>query len=389
MINYWNTIRNKIQKQSGIFSIGISDVVGSGISGIFWLYLASVMDPENYGEVHYFLGIAGMAYIVSMLGSSHALTVYSAKKENIQSTLFLTSIIPSIISCIIIIVIFNRIDAGLLALGYVIFESVNSVVLGRKYYSKYAKMILIQKSLTISLGISFFYLFGTEGIIFAIALTFIPHLVIFLKEFKKTKIDFVLLKPKKNFLINNYLMNLSGSFGGQIDKIILAPLVGFGILGNYSLAIQIFTILVIFSSIMFKYLLPQDASGLFNKSLKKITVIIASGISILGILVLPEIISQFFPKFIETVDAISIMSLAVVPEAITMLYVSKMLGKEKSKFILIGKLSSLCVIVIGFIILGPIFGIVGLAIVMVCASLLQAVFLATIDKIQDGGKNVK
>ena len=72
-----------------------------------------------------------------------------------------------------------------------------------------------------------------------------------------------------------------------------------------------------------------------------------------------------------------------------MLYVSKMLGKEKSKFILIGKLSSLCVIVIGFIILGPIFGIVGLAIVMVCASLLQAVFLATIDKIQDGGKNVK
>ena len=184
-------------------------------------------------------------------------------------------------------------------------------------------------------------------------------------------------------------MNLSGSFGGQIDKIILAPLVGFGILGNYSLAIQIFTILVIFSSIMFKYLLPQDASGLFNKSLKKITVIIASGISILGILVLPEIISQFFPKFIETVDAISIMSLAVVPEAITMLYVSKMLGKEKSKFILIGKLSSLCVIVIGFIILGPIFGIVGLAIVMVCASLLQAVFLATIDKIQDGGKNVK
>ena len=315
MINYWNTIRNKIQKQSGIFSIGISDVVGSGISGIFWLYLASVMDPENYGEVHYFLGIAGMAYIVSMLGSSHALTVYSAKKENIQSTLFLTSIIPSIISCIIIIVIFNRIDAGLLALGYVIFESVNSVVLGRKYYSKYAKMILIQKSLTISLGISFFYLFGTEGIIFAIALTFIPHLVIFLKEFKKTKIDFVLLKPKKNFLINNYLMTLSGSFGGQIDKIILAPLVGFGILGNYSLAIQIFTILVIFSSIMFKYLLPQDASGLFNKSLKKITVIIASGISILGILVLPEIISQFFPKFIETVDAISIMSLAVVPEA--------------------------------------------------------------------------
>ena len=389
MTNYWNVIKNKFLKEDGIVSVGFSDIVGSGIAAVFWLYVASAMNPGDYGEIHYFLAIAGTAQIISMLGTSHALTVYSAKKENIQSTLFIISIIPTIISCIIIIMIFDRFDAGLLAIGYVVFESVNSVMLGRKFYRKYAKMILVQKSLTILLGISFFYAFGPSGIIFALVLTFIPHLAIFIKEFQNTKINFALLKPRKNFMINNYLMKLSGGFGGQIDKIILAPLLGFSLLGNYSLAVQIFSILIIFSTIVFKYLLPQDASGISNRNLKKITIIVAIGISILGILVLPKLITLFFPKFIEAVDAIAIMSIAVIPDAIVILYSSKMLGKEKSKFVLIAKLLAVSIIVIGFILLGPILGIVGLAITFVIAVTLQASVLAIADKIDNGEQNVK
>ncbi len=389
MTNYWNVIKNKLLKEDGIVSVGFSDIVGSGIAAVFWLYIASAMNPGDYGEIHYFLAIAGMAQIFSMLGTSHALTVYSAKKENIQSTLFIISIIPTIISCIIIIMIFDRFDAGLLAIGYVVFESVNSVILGRKFYRKYAKMILVQKSLTILLGISFFYAFGPSGIIFALVLTFIPHLAIFIKEFQNTKINFTLLKPRKNFIINNYLMKLSGGFGGQIDKIILAPLLGFSLLGNYSLAIQIFTILIIFSSVVFKYLLPQDASGASNRNLKKITIMTSIGISIFGILVLPKLITLVFSEFVEAADAIAIMSIAVIPEAITMLYSSKMLGKEKSKFVLIAKLLAVSIIVIGFILLGPILGIVGLAITFVIAAIFQACFLAITDKIENGEQNVK
>ena len=377
MTDYWDIIKNRLQKEEGIGSIGFSDIVGSGISTVFWLYIASVMNPDNYGEIHYFLAIAGIAQIISMVGNSHALTVYSAKNENIQSTLFILSIIPTIISCIIIIMLFDRFDAGLLVIGYVVFESVNSVILGRKFYRKYAKMILIQKSLTIVLGISF-----------ALALTFIPHLIIFIKEFQSTKIDFGLLKPRKNFIINNYIMRLSGGFGVQIDKIILAPLLGFSLLGNYSLALQILTILLVFSSIVFKYILPQDASGASNRNLKKITIIVSIGISLFGIFVLPKLITLFFPKFIEAVDAIAIMSIAVIPEAIAMLYGSKMLGKEKSKFVLTSKLISLAIIIIGFILLGPILGIIGLAIIFVIATTVEAGFLSIADRVENGERNV-
>ena len=210
----------------------------------------------------------------------------------------------------------------------------------------------------------------------ALGLTFVPHMIIFIKEFKNNKIQFNLLKSKRNFIINNYIVKLSGGLGGQIDKIILAPLLGFTLLGNYSLSLQIFSILIIFSSISFKYLLPQDSSGLSNRNLKKILILISIGISILGVTVLPKIILVFFPKFIQAVDAISIMSIAVVPETITMLYMSKILGKEKSKIILISKLFSLSLLIIGFILIGPIMGIIGLALVMVLSSVTQTGILA-------------
>ena len=144
-----------------------------------------------------------------------------------------------------------------------------------------------------------------------------------------------------------------------------------------------------FSSIAFKFLLPQDASGISNKKIKKIVLITSFGISILGFFALPKLIPIFFPKFIDTVDAIGIMSLAVVPEAITMLYISKMLGSEKSKFILITKLISMIVVIVGFIILGPIFGIIGLAGVIVISSVLQAGFLALSNKFLESEANEK
>jgi hypothetical protein len=52
-------------------------------------------------------------------------------------------------------------------------------------------------------------------------------------------------------------------------------------------------------------------------------------------------------------------------------------------------LISLAIIVIGFILLGPILGIIGLAAVVVVASIIQASFLAITDKIQNGAQNVK
>ena len=382
MDDYWNNFLRKITKQKDLTSIGFSNVIGTAISAIFWLYLASLILPESYGEIHYFIGIAGIAQVISLIGSSNVLTVYTAKNVKIHSTLFLVSIIAAVISALVIIIIFYRFDAALLALGYVIFELLNAVLLGKKLFVKYSKFFIIQKILTLTLGIGFYYTLGVDGIILAIALSFIPYFVLFISEFRETKIDFSLLRPRKGFIINNYVMSMLGTSGSQIDKLIIAPLLGFALLGNYSLALQLFTVMLMFSMIVYKYILPQDASGKSNKTLKSVIVLISIGISVLGIVLSPLVIPDLFPKYIETIDAIQIMSVAVVPGTIILLYTSKLLGLEKSRFVLISKAISLSMLVTGFIILGPIFGITGLASVFVFTVTFEASFLFGISKIK-------
>ncbi len=156
MKDTWNNIKDNIIGKKGLLSIGFADIVGSGISSLFWLYIASQLNPEIYGEVIYFISVAGLAQMVSLLGSSNALTVYTAKNVKIQSTLFLISIVAAVISLVIITIFYNRIDAGLLAVGFVLFSLVNSVLLGKKLFEKYAKVVLSQKILTLTLGLGLY-----------------------------------------------------------------------------------------------------------------------------------------------------------------------------------------------------------------------------------------
>jgi len=378
-----NTLKNfkdNLIGKKGLLSIGFADIVGSAISGLFWLYIASQLNPDVYGEIIYFISIAGLAQLVSLVGSSNALTVYTAKNVKIQSTLFLISISAAAISLAIITIFLNRLDAGLLAVGFIVFSLVNSVILGKKLFVKYAKLILSQKILTLILGLGLYFVFDVYGIIYGLALSYIPHLVIFVKEFSRTTIDFALLKPRKGFIINNYVMSLTAGLGGTIDKLIIAPVLGLALLGNYSLALQMLTIMMMFSAVVYKYLLPLDASGESNKKIRQIALVISIIITILGVTVLPNVIDWLFPKYVDATHAIQIMSLGVVPGTIAILYSSKFLGMEKSKFVMITKLVSLGVLIGGFLYFGPIYGTIGLAWIIVTISAWEAIFLFTMDR---------
>ena len=376
----WKNFKDNIIGQKGLLSIGFADIVGSAIAAFFWLYIASQLNPDVYGELIYFISIAGLAQMVSLLGSSNALTVYTAKNVKIQSTLFLISILAAAISLAIITIFYNRIDAGLLAVGFVVFSLVNSVILGKKLFVKYSKLVLSQKILTLILGIGLYFVFDVYGIIYGLALSYIPHLVVFVKEFSRTRIDFALLKPRKGFIINNYVMNLVAGLGGTVDKLIIAPVLGLALLGNYSLALQMFTMMMVFSEIAYKYLLPFDASGKSNKKIRQIALVVSIIIAILGVTILPNVVDWLFPKYVDATDAIQIMSLGVVPGTISILYSSKFLGMEKSKFVMTAKLVSLGVMFGGFLYFGPIYGAIGLAWIIVAVLTWESIFLFIMNR---------
>ena len=163
----------------------------------------------------------------------------------------------------------------------------------------------MQKILMLTLGFGFYYAFGLDGIIYGLAASYIPFTIIVYKICKESEINFSELKSRSGFITNNYFESSIGGLRGEVDKLIIAPLLGFAILGNYALALQFYMILMIFSSVVFKYLLPQDSTGIPNTRLKTNTIFMSVGISVLGITLSPIVIPQFFPKFEDAINSTS------------------------------------------------------------------------------------
>ena len=359
----------------GILSLSVGDYGGAIIVSAFWFLLAFLISPEEYGEIHYFIGIAGLAFSISLLTTQETIVVYTAKNVKLAPTLFLISLIAGGIAAVVITALFSRVDSSFLLLGFIVNDLAIGYIVGKKLFTKYPKYFLLQKSLTFVLGISFFYLFGVEGIIFAIALSYGHFLFIIAKVFRKSSIDFSLLKKHRGFIGNNYFMNVSGAVRSHIDKIIIVPLIGFEILGNYALALQIYAVLMIFSNIIYRYALPHDASGTNTRKIKLIGLSYAVGVSMLGFTILPLIVPQIFEKFSEIGPAIQIISLAIIPTTIGLFYTSQILGREKSSVILASRILGSISIIAMLVVLAPLYGMVGAASAFVLSALVGCVFL--------------
>lgn len=356
-----------------LVTVGSGDIFGNALSAIFWFFLASQIEPNEYGELQWFIGIAAIFSSIALLGNVNTITVYVAKNIPIQSTLNLFSLFASAALSLVIIVVFPAfytIDIGVLVIAYVINTLAIGDLLGKKQFSNYSRYTIIQKGLTLGLGLLFFYIFGYEAILFALALTYIFHFKRIISIFKEIKIDFKLIRPRIGFIVNNYFTFLiSGSIGtGQVDKIIVAPILGFAVLGNYSLGLQFVSIMMVFSTIFYKYILTQDSSGINLKRLKFLAILISILMAIAGIVIGPVLIDTFFPKYLDTKLIIQIMSITVIPATIAYILQSQLLGNEKSKIVLIGTGISLLVLVISTISLGLSFGIIGVAISMIISS---------------------
>ena len=359
----------------GILSLSVGDYGGAIIVSAFWFLLAFLISPEEYGEIHYFIGIAGLAFSISLLTTQETIVVYTAKNVKLAPTLFLISLIAGGIAAVVITALFSRVDSSFLLLGFIVNDLAIGYIVGKKLFTKYPKYFLLQKSLTFVLGISFFYLFGVEGIIFAIALSYGHFLFIIAKVFRTSSIDFSLLKKHRGFIGNNYFMNVSGAVRSHIDKIIIVPLIGFEILGNYALALQIYAVLMIFSNIIYRYALPHDASGTSTRKIKLIGLSYAVGVSMLGFTILPMIVPQIFEKFNDIGPAIQIISLAIIPTTIGLFYTSQILGREKSGVILASRILGSISIIAMLVVLAPLYGMVGAASAFTLSALVGCVFL--------------
>ena len=370
----WDFIRSLLHDTKDVQHVGIGNIAGKVIVGIFWFYMATVLGSENYGQVIYLIALGSMGAAISMVGTSNTLIVYTAKKVPIESALYSIALILGTAAAIVLYIFSSNIIVSIFVFGYIFYNLGVAQLLGNKLYKKYAIILIIQKILFVSLALLFYHIIGFEGVVLGFALSMLVFSYIVLKEFRNTKIDFQILKPRFGFMINNYALTIEKVLNGQVDKLIIAPIFGFALLGNYALSIQFLSIMLIIPSIVFQYTLSQDATGNLSKKIKKISIGSSIMVACLGIVLSPILIPIIFPDYVEAIQLIQIISFMVIPSSIILAYNSELLGKEKSRFVLIGQGISVSVYLVGLLTLGAIIGINGVAISLVLSSICQAVF---------------
>jgi O-antigen/teichoic acid export membrane protein len=374
-MNIWTKLKTKLLRSKDLATLGSSDLIGGGITSGLWFYLASIMDAEAYGEIHFMISIAATGSILSLIVTPTVMTVYVSKNYKLESTLYFIILLIGLASSAVVILLFSRLDIGFLILGFIINDLAIAHIVGKKQYRRYAKYLLVQKLSAVILCISLFYTIGNVGIIYGLFISYLPFAIIIYKGFKETKINFSELKTRKGFIFNNYLTNIAGMFRGQIDVMLIGAFLGFSLLGNFAIALQIYTAFMIIPNIVIRYILPDDSRGISNTKLKKLLVIISILISIFGVLIAPHVISFVLPQYIDAIMFIQIMSLGVIPATLSLILQTKLLGIEKSKHVLIGRWISAITMISGIFLLGITYGTVGLALTFVLSSTLLAIYL--------------
>ena len=362
----WNDIKN-IRGLRSITTIGSSNIIGTAITSVFWISIAGLIGTDSYGELSYFLAIIGISSVIATIGGGYTMQVYTAKGVKIAPSLYFLGIIASTITAIVLFVIFENFGVSISVIGIVAFNFILFEILGKKLYKKYFKIFVVHKILFVILAFALYSAFGPEGILIGYGVSMLLFSQIIYKSFKNNKVELSIVRERIKFLTHNYIADLSGTARNHIDKLIIAPLLGFAFLGNYFLGLQVLALMLIIPGIVFKYTLPEDSSGESTGKIKILTVIVSFFIMLLGIFVAPLVIPIVLPEYAATIDLIPILSLVIIPRTIGVMLTSSFLGKENSKYVVIGNIITFGVLVVSLFPLAELFEITGVAIAYVIA----------------------
>ncbi len=248
-------------------------------------------------------------------------------------------------------------------------------LLGKKSYKQYALVNIGARGTQLILSIMLYYFIGVPGIVIGFAISFLMFSHRYYLSIKEFTRDFNEIKEKMKFSLHTYSFNLSNALLMYSDKIIIAPLFGYTILGYYQLGFQFLMFLGMIPISFFQYLIPEESSGQKKTKLKILGFILSLAITGLFILISPSIVYSLFPHYIQSIDSIKILSLGLIPMTITYIFNSGFLTEGRTRGVIIGSVIYQILQLVLIITLGNELKITGLAIAIVLSLSGQALFL--------------
>jgi O-antigen/teichoic acid export membrane protein len=360
--------------------VGTGNLVAGTVGGAFWLLLASILDTSSYGEINYQLALASLLATASLMGLNNTVMTYLAKGNEIllKQASFLILLLASIFS--LLLALLNQIPAAILLVGLVAFLFTIAEILGRKQYRNYALVVMTNRGLQFGLSISLYYAIGLQGIIIGYTLSsIILGYRLFLLN--KTSLSLSQIKPKMSFSMHALSLSLSQSLSMYFDKLIIAPISGFAILGLYQFGFQFLMFLSIIPASLFQYLLPQEASGVERRVVKKLGLIVSIILAIVSYFSIPYVIQWLFPNYMEAITSAQIMVFGIIPLTVNSILNSRLLGRENSRPVLIGSAVYIISLICMLFMLKDVLGLIGFALSVVISLSLQSLTIWLVQKL--------
>jgi len=381
--------KDKISKKSlkDLLALGGSNFASTGIMALFWLYMATFLTKEEYGETGYLMSIAFLGFAFSQFGLGKTVVVYGAKKENVYTAAFSLGLITSAITSVVAFIITQNISIVFVIFGLMIFMLVMSDLMSKKQYTARAKYKIARSVITVVAAIGLYHVLGISGIVLGFAIGTIPDIIGVYNYITRKKESIFILKPKIGFMLNVWGAIILSNLLRWGDKILIGATLGFTILGDFQLALQYVFLLYQIPIIVSMYLLPQEVEGTKNKKIKSWFIVISIGIALLSYLLIPQIIPSLFPEYTSSIIPMQIMGITIIPITISYIYEAQLLGKGKSKPIVIITAIQVGAYFSLLMILSSAMDLLGLALAFLLTSFIKPSLYFLIYRTNQAGKN--
>jgi O-antigen/teichoic acid export membrane protein len=368
------TVKNFLKTEIGLVYTTIGNMGSSVLGGLFWLLLASLLRVESYGLTNYYIALASIFSAVALFGLDATVISWMAKGD--KNILFQADSLVLLSGLTVAVLLsFYQWPSGLLSITMVFFVMTLAETLGTKKYKEYAALSIGHRVVQIGLSLVLYVPFGLIGIVLGYCFGNFVFSFRYLTTTAKFTIRMESIKAKSRFALHSYGFNLIRTFTNHLDKIIIAPLFGYYVLGLYQLGFQFFMFLSIIPLSLYSYLLPEESSG-NNKGEIKMLGVALSVVAALAVFALtPFLVRRFFPSFVDSIPVVRVMCLAVVPSTISSILNASLLGREKSQPVLAAGLIYVLSLIAFLVVLGQTMGAFGLALTLVVAQSLQAFYL--------------
>jgi O-antigen/teichoic acid export membrane protein len=372
--------------EKGLAFITIGNLVSTVLGVFLWLVLASHISANAYGSLNYYISVTIISASLGIMGFDTTLTTFVAKgltKMIAESGMLV--LIAGIVLSVTLLLIFRSIPLVAAFLTLLFFTFSISEMLGKRMYKGFMVSLIIQRVIALVSVPLLFSIYGVDGALYGYTISYLPfcyRYIISLRRIEFSSSAMSTLRPIKNFFFHSFALGVFKHLIYFSDKLIIMPLFGAISLGYYQFGIQVLTTLLIIPIILTNYLLPQEAANknTNGRKVETLGIFLSVMLTILLITLVPAIIVNMFPRFENAILSTQIILTAEIPLTIISIFNSLFMAREQSFHVFVGSGIFLVTQYLSIYILGSLYGLVGLSISTVAASVIQAMYLVVIRR---------